>query len=197
MRIGLRELIFFAVLAALPLVAYFWPWSTPVKGIKQWNEDIAQARDELQQKRQKLDRLQTTRARIESLGQEIDKLSKAIKVFEKKLPKQRQVEVVLKEVWQLAKKHDLTPESVRTAEIEPAAHYAELPINMDIAGDFDGFYSFLIDVEQMPRVTQMPTMRMEKLEEDDASGQMKASVVLSIFFESASEKSNSDQASRI
>lgn len=197
MRIGSRELLFFLVLAALPLAAYFWPWNTPFTGLKQWNQQIAEARQQVQKKQQKLDRLETMQKRIDSLGKEIEKLSQAVKVFEKKLPAQRQVEVVLKEVWKLAKKHKLTPESIRTAEIEPAARYAELPIKMKITGGFDGFYSFLTDVENLPRITRIPTMNLKKLEKENAEGQMRASMVLSIFFESARTKDNSKQASRL
>jgi type IV pilus assembly protein PilO len=192
MRIGLRELIFFLFLAAMPLAAYYWPWTTPVRGLKQWNQQIAEARDDIQRKQDKLDELEQTTTRIENLGKEIDRLNRAIKMFEKKLPAQRQVEVVLKEVWQLARKHDLTPQSVRTDKIVPAAHYAELPIKMQISGDFDGFYSFLIDLERLPRVTQIPTMRLEKQDDSDEQGKMTAEMVLSIFFESADDSNDPD-----
>jgi type IV pilus assembly protein PilO len=193
MRIGPRELLFFLVLAAMPLAAYFWPWQTPVRGIRQWNQQIAEARQEIRNKQDKLKKLEQATTRIENLGQEIDRLTRSIKMFEKKLPAQRQVEVVLKEVWQLARKHDLTPQSVRTDKIVPAAHYAELPIKMEISGDFDGFYSFLIDLEKMPRITQIPTMRMQKKENNEESGQMKAEMVLSIFFESAKDSKGGQQ----
>jgi len=197
MRIGQRELVFFLVLAALPLAAYFWPWDTPFTGLKRWNAQIAEARQKVQKKQQKLDRLATMQKRIDSLGEEIDKLSRSIKKFEKKLPAQREVEVVLREVSKKARKHDLTLESFRGAQIEPAARYAELPIRMKISGGFDGFYSFLTDVENLPRITRVPSMNLKKLKKNDADGQMRASMVLSIFFESAKTNQSSDKANAI
>jgi type IV pilus assembly protein PilO len=196
MRIGMRELVFFLVLAAMPLGAYFWPWNTPVAGLKRWNEQIAEAREQIKTKQQKLDRLATMQKRIEGLGQEIDKLSRAVKMFEKKLPAQRQSEVVLEKVTRLAKKHKLTSESFRPKDIVPAAHYAELPIRLKITGDFDGFYSFLLDVEKLPRITQIPTMQVEKLDDESTQGQARASMTLSIFFESAKQRESMQQASR-
>jgi type IV pilus assembly protein PilO len=197
MRIGLRELIFFLVLAAMPLAAWFWPWNTPITGLKRWNEQIAQARQQIRQKQQKLDRLETMEQRIEGLGQEIDKLSRAIKMFEKKLPAQRQSEVVLEKVTRLAEKHELTSESFRPKEIAPAAHYAELPIRLKITGDFDGFYSFLLDVEKLPRITRIPDMQVEKLDKESNEGQARATMTLSIFFESAKQQKDMQQANRL
>ena len=197
MRFGLREMVFALLLAAIPLLAYFWPWQTPVRGIQALNEDTREARQRIKRKQAKLQELEKATTSIENLGKEIDKLSSAIKMFEKKLPAQRQVEVVLKEVWQLAEKHRLNPKSVRTDKIVPAAHYAELPINMEIVGDFDGFYSFLLDLERLPRITQIPSLQIVRRSEKSANGKMRAELVLSIFFESQADDQDSQaQASR-
>jgi len=176
MRFGTRELFFVMLLVAMPLSAYYFVFAP-------WNRQIAQARNEVHGKEAKLQQLQLATANIKDLGHEIDQLSKAINVFEKKLPAQRQVEVVLKEVWQLAAKHGLNPKSVRTDRIVPTAHYAELPIRMEIVGNFDGFYGFLLDLEKLPRITRMPTMHLSKVVGPGADGQIKANIVLSIFFE--------------
>lgn len=182
MRFGTRELFFVILLLAMPLSAYYCIFA-------KWNKSIAQAQTEIQNKQAKLAQLRQATASIPDLGTEIDRLSKAITIFEKKLPAQRQVEVVLKEVWQLAAKHGLNPKSVRTDKIEPTAHYAELPIRMQIEGNFDGFYSFLLDLEKLPRITRMPVMKLEKVKKKDADGQMKADIVLSIFFEGKQDSS--------
>jgi type IV pilus assembly protein PilO len=181
MRFGSRELIFLLLLIAMPVASYFFVFQPR-------NQQIAEARQQIERKQEKLKQLQKTTQSIESLGREIEKLSEAIEMFEKKLPAQRQVEVVLEEVWKLASKHELTPNSVRTDQIVPAAQYAELPLNMEITGDFDGFYSFLIDLEKLPRVTQTPRMELERIDTENTDGEMQARLVLSIFFESASDQ---------
>lgn len=176
MRFGTRELFFVILLLGMPLCAYYFVFAP-------WNRQISQARQEVQEKQTKLAQLQQATASIADLGTEIHRLSKAIAIFEKKLPAQRQVEVVLKEVWQLAAKHGLNPKSVRTDKIEPMAHYAELPIRMEIEGNFDGFYSFLLDLEKLPRITRMPVMHLSKVTKKGDDGQMKADIVLTIYFE--------------
>ena len=116
------------------------------------------------------------------MGAEIDRLTESIEISEQKLPAEREVGVILKKVWELAAKHDLQPKSVRPDKAVSAAHYSELPIKMKILGDFDGFYSFLLDLEQLRRITRMPQMSLKKMKTVD-EGQMTAEVILSIFFE--------------
>ena len=184
MRFGFRELVFLMVLLAMPVAAYFFVFEPR-------NEQIADAKEEIRAKRAKLAQLESATQNLESLNTEIDKLSRAISMFEQKLPAQQEVEVILKDVWELASKHQLTPKSVRTDKITATAKYAELPIKMQINGDFDGFYEFLLSLEKLPRVTRLPSMKLEKSKETE--GNMEAEIVLSIFFEG---KQKPDQSQR-
>ena len=175
MRFGLREAMFILVLLAMPTAAWWFVFRPA-------NEQIAQARQEIEAKSQKLGRLEEATRRIEDLGREIEKLTDAIEMFEAKLPAEKEVEVVLKEVWQLASRHGLKPRSVRTDKPIQAARYSELPLEMVIVGDFDGYYSFLLDLERLSRITRIPRMDLTKFRQGE-DGQMEATFTLSIFFE--------------
>ncbi|MEX0886861.1 MAG: type 4a pilus biogenesis protein PilO [Phycisphaeraceae bacterium] len=188
MHLGIRELIFFALLLAFPLGAYF-------SVFRPHNERIAEAREEIRYKEQRLAELEAATENITSLGAEIDRLAEAIELFEQKLPAQREVEVILRQVWELAAQHGLTPESVRTDQIVPAAEHAELPIKMVILGDFDGFYSFLLDLEKLPRITRLPQMEL-RADRERSDGVMRADIVLSIFFDRADAGGRSGSGAR-
>ncbi len=175
MRFGLREALFVLLLLAMPVAAYFFVFQPR-------NQQIAEARAEIAQKQAKLDRLEAETKDMRDLGTEIDKLYEAISVFEKKLPAQQEVEGVLREVSELATRNKLQLRSVRTDKVMETAHYAELPIKMEIVGNFDGFYSFLLKLEQLPRITRMPVLQMKRSPKEN-DGTMQANVVLSIFFE--------------
>ncbi len=180
MRFGFREAMFVLLLLGMPAAAYFFVFEPR-------NEQIAEARDEVRQKQAKLQKLERTTKSIDDLGNEIDELKQAISFVEQQLPAQREVDVILREVWELADKHKLRPESVRPDKVIPQTHYTELPIKLVIVGDFDGFYEFLLAVEALPRITRMPVVKLKKLQGADvADGQMRADIVLSIFFEGAS-----------
>ncbi|MCC6581603.1 MAG: type 4a pilus biogenesis protein PilO [Phycisphaeraceae bacterium] len=174
MRLGFREMLFLVLLAALPVAFYFFAFEPR-------NRQIAQARQEIQRKQDRLAELEKSAMDLSDLGREIDKLSASVDLFERKLPAQREVEVVLKEVWEMATRHRLTPRSVHSDKPRNAAKYAELPLRMSIVGDFTGYYAFLLELEKMPRITQTPRMKLKKLEKEE--GQMEAEMVLSIFFE--------------
>ncbi len=186
MRFGLRESLFMLLLLAMPVAAYFFVFAPR-------NVQIAEAREEIRQKEVKLQQLEAATRSIEDLGQEIDKLSQTIEVFEAKLPAQREVEVILQQVWEMATRHKLVPKSVRTDKPVTASRYSELPIKMVIVGDFDGFYSFLLDLERLPRITRCPKMQLKKMGVNE-DGQMQADVILSIFFDSEETGNTADRS---
>jgi type IV pilus assembly protein PilO len=190
MRLGLREFMFLLLLVAIPTAAW-WLVFKPA------NEQIAAARAEILAKQQKLTRLEAATRHIEDLGREIDKLTQAIDLFEAKLPAEKEVEVILKEVWQVAARHQLKPRSIRAEKPIKSLRYSELPLKMVISGDFPGFYAFLLDLERLSRLTRIPDMKLEKVRTvtDGPDGQMEASFTLSIFFEPQSPQAQPPAAS--
>jgi type IV pilus assembly protein PilO len=179
MRFGFRELIFLIVLLGLPIAAWVFVFQ-PI------NNEIELVRGENAAKQVKLEKLHVSQ-HIENVGQEIDKLAEAIHMFEAKLPAEKEVEVILREVWQLATDKGLRPRSVRTEKPVISPLYSELPIKMEIIGDFDGFYAFMLDVEQLSRITRIFDMKLKKLK--DTEGHMNASFTLTIYFEPESNGS--------
>jgi len=173
MRLGLRELVFFLVLLGLPCAAYF-------SVFKEMNRDIDKIRSDNAARQAKLERLEVAR-HIEDLGQEIAKLNEAVEMFEAKLPAQKEVEVILRQVWQMAAAHNLRPRSVRTGKPIAGRMHSELPIRMEILGNFDGFYSFLLALERLDRITRIREMDLESL--PDRNGHVQAKFTLSVFFE--------------
>lgn len=175
MRFGTRELLFVLLLLAMPGAAWWFVFDPA-------NEQIEAARAEIEAKQQKLDQLELATQHIDDLGGEIDRLAEAVGIFEAKLPAEKEVEVVLKDVWELAARHGLRPSSVRADRSVQSSRYSELPLRMNIVGNFDGFYSFLLDLEQLERITRVPEMRLVR-KANDEDGQMEATFTLNIFFE--------------
>jgi Tfp pilus assembly protein PilO len=91
------------------------------------------------------------------------------------------VDKILKEVWQMAEANSLQTKTVKTLKSERGPNYSEQPIQMNLAGDFNGFYAFLLQLEKLPRITRVSQMKLEKIDERD--GEMTAQMTLSIFFE--------------
>jgi type IV pilus assembly protein PilO len=176
MKFGPRELLFVALLIAMPVCAYFYVFQPRTTTIEQ-------ARAEIVRMQGKLDQLEQATENMPDLGAEIDKLAQAIELYEQRLPQREEVEGILEDVWRVAVANQLEPLSVRTQQVIGTASYSELPIRMKIKGDFDGFYQFLLDVEKLPRITRLPDLKLTKIDGEDSEGQMIAELTLSIFFE--------------
>ncbi len=174
MRFGLRELVFVIAMIGLLACSYFMVFQ------KADQKRLALKAD-VENKQRALTNLRQATAGIEDMGVKIDELQKAIEFFESKLPQEKEVDKILKEVWQMAEANSLQTRTVKTLKAERAAGYSEQPIQMTLAGDFNGFYSFLLQLEKLPRITRVSNMSLLKI--DDREGEMTASLTLSIFFE--------------
>ena len=174
MKFGLRELLFFTVMLGLLAATYFFVFTKA-------NQKRMELRAEILKKQQALNELRISTAGIADLDAKVRDLRDAIKYFESKLPQEREFDKILKEVSQMAETNALQTKTVRTLKSERLAGYSEQPIQMSLSGTFNGFYSFLLQLEKLPRITRITNMQLQKLQDRD--GEMQASITLSIFFE--------------
>lgn len=189
MRVGIREAIFFIVLLAVPAVSLFYViWPT--------KNEISQALAEIDVKQARLDKLDHVRESIEDLSLAIERGRESIADIERKLPSERGVENILEQVWLIAKSNQLHVKGVKSEKALPAAAYFELPLKMKVEGEFDGFYQFLLEMENLPRITRVHEMDLKRStpragpRDDVPAGWMTAEFTLSIYFESQSQASS-------
>jgi type IV pilus assembly protein PilO len=174
MKFGIRELILVSAMVALLICSYFFVFAKS-------DSKRESMKTEISSKRQALANLKQATSGIDDLGKKIEELQQAIGFFEKKLPQEREVDKILKEVWQMAEANSLQTKTVKTLKSDRGPNYSEQPIMMNLAGDFNGFYAFLLQLEKLPRITRVSQMKLEKIDERD--GEMTAQLTLSIFFE--------------
>lgn len=174
MKLGFREIIFFALMLGLLGSTWFFV-------IKRNNERRTEALHRMERREKDLANLRVKTAGIEDFNTKLVELQKAIDFFNSKLPAEKEVDSVLKEVWQMAESNALQTRTVRQLPVQRSAQYSEQPMQMTLSGDFNGFYSFLLQLEKMPRITRLTKMKLEKI--NDRDGEMQAQLTLSIFFE--------------
>ena len=185
MRFGIREAVFFIVLLAVPAVSLFYVFQPR-------NHEIQQALKEISVKQARLEQLDRMKERIDDIGLKIEEGREWIGRIEEKLPSEQDVHVILEQVSQLAKHNHQTVKSVKSDKPVPAALYRELPLKMVMEGEFDGFYQFLLDLENLPRIIRIHELSLQRAgshggpqTSDLPPGSMKAEFTLSIYFESA------------
>jgi len=134
-------------------------------------------------RRAQLVKLERVARRINDLQQEVGRLESALAFFENRLPQQREVDVILREVWVIAESKSLTPRSIRCAAPESQARYGSQPITLTVEGPFEGFYEFLVGLERLPRLTKIRQMQLSKSAMKE--GVVQAELLMDIFFETS------------
>jgi type IV pilus assembly protein PilO len=185
---GMRDIAFFGVLLAIPIASYFFVFAPR-------NTEISKARTEITTKRTRLADLSRLTSRIGDLGREIAEREEELEKLNQKLPDREGVDRILEQVTQLAQKSELAVRSVKGEKAVSAGPAMELPLKTVIEGGFEGFYQFLLDVESLPRITRIHSMKISKLgmgprddPKDAVGGAMRAEFTLSIYFNGGEQK---------
>lgn len=180
MRFGIREFVLLAILLAMPLSSY-WLVFRPQ------NEEIEQAEREIEHKRAMLEKLQVATARSDSLEDANEEIRQGIAAIEERLPSGKEIGTIVREVSRLATESGLEQPGMTSGVPVRGSLYWEQPINMSLKGEFGGFYEFLLALEQMPRITRIPSM--EIIRSRDHDGHLEARFTLSIYFEGEEQSS--------
>jgi len=178
MRFGLRELIFTALLLAVPVASWL-----VVFGPRQ--EQIDAARREVATKRETLGRLATVTARVDDLRARIEEGREALDRLERKIPDRDGVDAILQQITRLAMDHQLVVRSIKGERAISAPLHMELPLRMAIEGEFEGLYRFLSQLESLERITRVHHLAVTRNggASPDSAGGVEADLVLSIFFD--------------
>ena len=175
MNNSIRYLIFFILIAGMGYVS--WAYM-----IKPANEHLAKKRAEMEVMRSKLNELELATAKAENLTDQLKKIEEAIEAFESKLPPSSEIHTVLENVTLIAQRHGLTPKRIRTQKNMDNRGYIEQPLEMELDGNFNSYYAFLLELEKLDRITKIRKLKLKKTERE---GQTQAEFVMSIFFQNA------------
>jgi type IV pilus assembly protein PilO len=171
---SVRKAVFFILLIALAVVGYKYM-------IKPANKNLADAKERVQGKLDKLEEFEKASAAAEGLTKQLEQLQEAITFFESKLPPTSEIHKVLEQVTVIAQKQGLKPKTIRTLKKKDNSGYVEQPLKMGLVGDFNSFYSFLLELEKLPRIMKIRELKLEKDVKDE--GQITADFIVSIFFQ--------------
>lgn len=177
MTSGMRHLIFFVLIIGLAYSAYAYM-------IKPANAHLAEERQAMEQKRAKLNELDRASDAAADLSDQLGRVEEAIAVFESKLPPSSEIHTVLENVTLIAQRHGLTARSIRTMNTVNNRGYIEQPLRMELHGDFNAYYAFLLELEQMDRITKIRELTLKKKSQHE--GVTESHFVMSIFFQNTS-----------
>jgi type IV pilus assembly protein PilO len=174
MTSGLRKIVFFVLLLSVTYAAYRFM-------IKPANANLAQQKKQLDAKLAKLEEFERATAKAENLNEQIEQLEEAVSFFESKLPPKSQIYNVLEQVTVIAQEKGLRPKTIRTMKEKNNSGYIEQPLKMELVGNFGSFYSFLLELEKLPRIMKIRDLKLKGKTKKDS--EISADFVLSIFFQ--------------
>lgn len=179
MQFGTRELVLFLTVLLLPVVSYFTIF-------KPQNTHIDQATAEIVHKRELLDQLRRETAKSSDLESINESLQERIVVIESRLPTNKEVDHIVRQVSTLAIESGMQPPTFKSDKQLAAARYREQPLVMSTAGSFEGFYNFLVALERLPRITRVVSMTIKENRQtkksDEPQPEITVDFTLSIYF---------------
>ena len=174
MTSGIRKAIFFILLVGVAAIGYQFM-------IKPANAHLAESKISVETKLRKLAEFEKATAAADDLNKQLEQLQEAIKFFESKLPPTSQIHEVLEQVTVIAQKQGLKPKTIRTLQSKDNSGYVEQPLKMELEGNFNSFYSFLLELEKLPRIMKIRELSLDKQSKNE--GQIAADFIVSIFFQ--------------
>jgi Tfp pilus assembly protein PilO len=178
MQFGLRTLLFVVLLLGMLVSSY------PLL-FKRLNEQRQQAIDQTKDKQDQLNKLAGKLAMApQDIKAEIDTLHSAITFLHDKLPQEQEMDKVLTGITKAAADSSLNVKSVRLgAKPVQDDNYSSQTARMVLEGSYDGFYKFLSNVEQMPRLTKINDMKIEA--DPKNNGAVMADLTLTVYYEAS------------
>jgi len=174
MTSGFRKAVFSALLFGVAVVGYQYM-------IKPANSHLADAKGRLETKLNQFAKFGKAAVAAESLTKQLEELEEAIKFFESKLPPKSEIDKVLHDITVIVQKQGLKPKTIRTLKEKDNSGYIEQPLKMELVGNFSAFYSFLLELEKLPRIVKIRELKLDK--RASTEGQIAADFVISIFFQ--------------
>lgn len=174
MTMYLRKIVFFVLLLGVAYIAYQYM-------IKPANRNLAEKKIQIEKKLAKLAEFEKATAAAESLSKQLEQLQESIEFFESKLPPKSEIDKVLHDVTLIVQKQNLRSKRILRLKEKDNSGYIEQPLKMELEGNFNSFYSFLLELEKLPRIMKIRDLELEKQTDDE--GQISADFIVSIFFQ--------------
>ena len=171
---GLRKIVFFVLLLGVAYVAYQYM-------IRPANKHLTERRAQLHTKLAKLDEVEKAVPAARDLSKQLEQLQEAVEFFESKLPPKSEIDKVLHDVTVIVQNQGLRSKRVLRLKKKDNSGYIEQPLKMELVGNFNSFYSFLLELEKLPRIMKIRELKLVKSKDKD--GQIEAEFIISIFFQ--------------
>jgi type IV pilus assembly protein PilO len=178
----LRGLLILLVIA-MPVASYFMVF-------RPQNIAINRVRAEAEHREAMLEKLKEETARNADLEKANQEIQNSVKMIEARLPSSKEVDALVRQVSMLAVERKLDAPSMKSSRPVQSALYMEQPIEIEVSGSFVGFFTFLSDIEKLPRITRVHDLKVTGQSKEGE--ELKAEFTLSIYFQDDKQLAQGD-----
>ncbi len=91
-------------------------------------------------------------------------LDKKLKTMVASLPEKQEIEVLLKKITDLLSQTNLVAKRFVPGQekINEELYYATIPLNLNVRGDYQHIGAFLASLNNLPRIVNVPTLKLNK-----------------------------------
>jgi len=113
-------------------------------------------------------------AKLELYKEQLAEMEASFGALLRQLPETTEVESLLVDVSQTGLAAGLEVKKFKPSAEEKKGFYAELPISLEVTGNFHQMATFISGIAALPRIVTIHDMKLEPLEKDDpSSGRLK------------------------
>ena len=100
---------------------------------------------------------------LERIAVEIESIQKNLEDFDRQLPEEKRIYDFLVEIDDLARRNSVQLEGITPANLEKGTLYSRVPIVISAESGFRDFYTFLFQLENIPRITMTEGLSIKSL----------------------------------
>ena len=104
---------------------------------------------------------------LERIAEEIGLIQKNLEAFDRQLPEEKRIYDLLVEIDNLAQRNSVQLEGITPGKLEKGTLYSWVPIAISANSEFSDFYTFLFQLENIPRITMTEGLKVSSLPKEN------------------------------
>ncbi|MGF1868664.1 type 4a pilus biogenesis protein PilO [Photobacterium indicum] len=173
-----------ALLLSLVVVAVgYWYWLTPLQA------ELAQLKQTEVELRSRVINRASQVAALPTVKQQIDELNKRYQTVIVQLPVERELASLLSDINDIGVNNGLEFQGIQWADRIEKAQYHELPLNMQLTGNYEQIGQFAASIAHLPRIVTLKNVDLKVTEHGQNKNTLSLKVSASTYrFKATPEK---------
>ena len=167
-----------AILAGIAIAAGAGYFFGVHQGLDQQLDQLRAKELDLQRK---LSEVRSVAANLSAFETEIDELEVQLRIALRQLPNEKQIEVLLTDISNLGKTAGVEMKSFSRKSEKVHDFYAEVPIGIELEGQYHDVARFFDLMSKLPRIVNMGSLDMKVASEDSEETRVKVSGTATTF----------------